>query len=66
MRYEWRHHVCVFCLGGRASDKKITCAECLDVLSPGEAVMADPGFVVEEEVEARGCKLHIPTFLTAH
>lgn len=52
--------------GGRASDKKITCQECLQVLSPGEAVMADRGFLVEEEVTACGCQLHMPTFLTAN
>ena len=51
--------------GGRASDKKITCDQCLDLLLPGEAVMADRGFLVEEEVTARGCKLYIPAFLTA-
>ena len=52
--------------GGRASDKKITCEGCLDMLASGEAVMADRGFLVKEEVEARGCKLHLPAFLTAN
>ena len=53
--------------GGRASDKKITCKDCLDLLSSGEAVMADRrGFLVEEEFVARGCKLHVPAFLTTN
>ena len=40
---------------GRTSDKKITCDGCLDVLSPGDAVMADRGFLVEDELKERGC-----------
>ena len=27
--------------------------------------MTDRGFLIEEEVNARGCKLHVPSFLTA-
>ena len=51
--------------GGWFSDKKIACSNCLDLLQPGEAIMADRGFLIEEEVAARGAKLHIPAFLTA-
>ena len=45
--------------------KKIACDGCLDVLQPGEAIMADRGFLLEEEVAARGAQLNIPSFLTA-
>ena len=50
--------------GGRSSDKKIACSNCLDLLQPGEAIMADRCFRIEE-VAARAGKLHIPAFLTA-
>ena len=51
--------------GGRASDKTITCDELLAKLHPGDAIMADRGFLVEEELRKRGCKLYIPAFKTA-
>lgn len=34
------------------------------MLLPGESVMADRGFLVEEEVAVRGRKLFIPAFLS--
>ena len=48
--------------GGRPSDKKITwgASGCLDWLQPCEAVMADSGFLLEEEVAERGCQLYMP------
>ena len=52
-------------LGGRASDKTITCDELLAKLHPGDAIMTDRGFLVEEELHKRGCKLYIPAFKTA-
>ena len=53
--------------GGRSSDKKITCDAdgCLKILKPGEAVMADRGFLIAGEVANMGCKLYIPSFLGA-
>ena len=51
--------------GGQASDKNITCEDCLDMLVPGEPVMADCGFLVEVAVLMHCCKLHVPAFLTA-
>ena len=49
---------------GRASDKKIT-MECglLDLLSPGQYIMADRGFTIEEELREKGIGLYIPSFL---
>ena len=53
--------------GGRASDQLIT-RECglLDLLKPGQAVMADRGFALEEDLTARGIQLLIPSFLGSH
>ena len=50
--------------GGRASDNKIT-LECglLDQLKPGQDVMADRGFTVEAELQEKGIRLHILSFL---
>lgn len=49
--------------GGRASDKFIT-ENCgfLDSLETGDVVMADRGFLIEEELRNRGVELHIPAF----
>lgn len=50
--------------GGRASDQKIT-RECglVAKLRPGQCVMADRGFTIEEELSERGVGLLIPSFL---
>lgn len=47
--------------GGRTSDKKIT-SECgfLECLDPGDLVMADRGFPIQEDLLIRGAKLLIP------
>ena len=50
--------------GGCASDKTITCDELLAKLHPGDAIMANRGFLVEEELRKRGCKLYSPSFKT--
>lgn len=49
--------------GGRASDKYIT-EHCgiLQHLLPGDIVLADRGFDIEESVALNGGKLHIPAF----
>lgn len=49
--------------GGRCSDKFVT-ENCgfLDKLQMGDAVMADRGFLIEEEIKRRGAELHIPAF----
>ena len=52
--------------GGRTSDKKITCDELLGKLNPGDALMADRGFLIEDELRQRGCKLYMPAFKTAN
>ena len=53
--------------GGRTSDKKITeSSNCLHLLKPGEILMADRGFLIEDEVKKRGAQLVIPSFLTAN
>ena len=48
--------------GGRPRDEVILydASDCLDLLQPGEAVMAGRGFFREEDVTALGCKLYVP------
>ena len=49
--------------GGRASDKEITLKSgFLDKLTHGDCVLADRGFLVEEELATRGAVLRIPAF----
>ncbi|XP_035673153.1 uncharacterized protein LOC118413732 [Branchiostoma floridae] len=49
--------------GGRTSDKHLT-SNCglLDKLKPGDLVMADRGFTIEESLSLHQVKLAIPTF----
>lgn len=49
--------------GGRASDKLITQQSgFLDLLEYGDLVLADRGFLIEEELASRGARLAIPSF----
>ena len=49
--------------GGKASDKLITLnSGFLDMLSPGDCVLADRGFLVEEELATVGGVIRIPAF----
>ena len=49
--------------GGRASDKEITLRSgFLDKVTYGDCVLADRGFLVEEELATRGAVLRIPAF----
>ena len=49
--------------GGRASDKEITNqSRFLDKLTHGDCVLADRGFLIEEELATRGTVLRIPAF----
>jgi DDE superfamily endonuclease/Helix-turn-helix of DDE superfamily endonuclease len=49
---------------GRVSDQHIIrVSGYLDLLKPGDCVMADRGFIVEEDVALRGAKLVTPAFL---
>ena len=51
---------------GCISDKHITKASgVLDLLEPGDQVMVDKGFLIQEELAAMGCSLVIPNFLAA-
>ena len=49
---------------GSISDKELTC-KCgiLDLLEPGDSVMGDRGFDIEENLILRGIHLNIPPFL---
>lgn len=51
------------CWGGRVSDKNLT-QQCgfLELLEPGDVVLADRGFTVEEDLAIHGAKLEIPAF----
>ena len=50
--------------GGRVSDKMIV-KDCgiLDLLQPGDSVMADRGFEIEDILKERGVHLNIPLFM---
>ena len=49
---------------GGISDKEITwCCGILDLLEPGDSVMADKGFDVEALLKEKGISLNIPPFL---
>lgn len=50
--------------GGRASDKEIVIKSgFLDKLQDGDMVLADKGFLVKDEVEAKNASLRIPCFV---
>ena len=49
--------------GGQLSDKQLTIESgFLDLLTFGDSVLADSGFLIAEEVAARGAVLAIPSF----
>lgn len=49
--------------GGRTSDKVVTQRSgFLDLLEHGDLILADRGFLISEEIAARGCYLAIPAF----
>ena len=49
--------------GGRTSDKFLT-ENCgfLDLISPGDVILADRGFLIQDSVEIQGAQLKIPAF----
>ena len=51
------------CWGGRVSDRYLT-QQCgfLDLLQPGDVVLADRGFNIEDDLKFYGAKLEIPAF----
>ena len=49
--------------GGRTSDKHLTeNSGFLDKITPGDIVMADRGFLIEDSLQCRGAQLNIPAF----
>lgn len=49
---------------GRLSDKELTASsKALGSVSPGRSIMADRGFVIEEECRKRSIQLNIPPFM---
>ena len=49
--------------GGRTSDKQLTIESgFLDLLTFGDSILADRGFLIAEEVASRGAVLAIPSF----
>ena len=49
---------------GCISDVDLTCRSgFLDLLEPGDHIMADRGFTILDEVTSRGAQLNIPVFL---
>ena len=51
------------CWGGRVSDKAITQESAfLNLLEPGDVVLADRGFTVSEDIAIHGARLEIPAF----
>ena len=51
------------CWDGRVSDKNLTQQSgFLELLEPGDIVLADRGFTVEEDIAIHGAKLEIPAF----
>ena len=51
------------CWGGRVSDVHLTeCCGILKKLLPGDIVLADRGFTIEDSVAIMQAKLHIPAF----
>lgn len=49
---------------GSISDKEITrCSGILDLLEPGDSIMADKGFDIEEMLRGKNVKFNIPPFL---
>ncbi|CAC5415472.1 unnamed protein product [Mytilus coruscus] len=57
------HPVRIERLEGRVSDRELT-SECgiLDLLEPGDSVMADKGFTISDLLAKRQCALNIPPF----
>ena len=49
------------CWSGRVSDKVLTQESgILDLLEPGDTILADHGFTIDEDVILHGAKLEIP------
>ena len=48
---------------GSISDKELTCCSgVMDLLQPGDSVMADRGFDIQDDLALRGVRLNIPHF----
>ena len=50
--------------GGSVSDREITVSSgIINLLAPGDSLMADKGFTVQDVCDAHGVKLNIPPFI---
>ena len=51
------------CWGGRVSDKELTRESgFLNLIDPGDEILANQGFLIEDELAIRGARLTIPAF----
>ena len=57
-----RVFLCLVCIQEVFSDKD-KYSGILDLIEPGDSVMADKGFDISYELFIRGCKLNIPPFV---
>ena len=53
------------CYGGRMSDRHVRESSFLDLIDPGDVILADRGFPIKEELLLRYANLVIPPLVLA-